>query len=53
MDILIKPIITEKATTASELYNCYSFFVNRSRKAAYMKAGKKWEHIVEELSKRK
>mgnify|MGYP001169030343 CR=1 FL=1 len=28
MDILIKPIITEKATTASELYNCYSFFVN-------------------------
>tara|TARA_B100001250_G_C19562408_1_gene683940 strand:- start:55 stop:345 length:291 start_codon:yes stop_codon:yes gene_type:complete len=28
MDILIKPIITEKATRASELYNCYSFFVN-------------------------
>ena len=32
---------------------CYRFLVNRSRKAAYMKAGKKWEHIVEELSKRK
>ena len=28
MDILIKPIITEKATAASELYNCYSFLVN-------------------------
>ena len=28
MDILIKPIITEKATTASELHNCYSFLVN-------------------------
>ncbi len=28
MSILIKPIITEKATTASELRNCYSFQVN-------------------------
>ena len=28
MDILIKPIITEKATAASELYNCYIFLVN-------------------------
>ena len=28
MDILIKPIITEKATAASELNNCYSFLVN-------------------------
>lgn len=28
MDILIKPIITEKATNASELHNCYSFLVN-------------------------
>ena len=28
MDVLIKPIITEKATTASELQNCYSFLVN-------------------------
>ena len=28
MDVLIKPIITEKATTASELNNCYSFLVN-------------------------
>ena len=26
MDVLIKPIITEKATSASELQNCYSFF---------------------------
>ena len=28
MSILIKPIITEKATRDSELNNCYSFFVN-------------------------
>ena len=28
MSILIKPIITEKATTMSELKNCYSFQVN-------------------------
>ena len=28
MDILIKPIITEKATSASEFHNCYCFSVN-------------------------
>ena len=28
MDVLIKHIITEKATSASELQNCYSFLVN-------------------------
>ncbi|GGK26188.1 50S ribosomal protein L23 [Yeosuana aromativorans] len=28
MNILIKPIITEKATAASELRNCYTFAVN-------------------------
>ena len=28
MSILIKPIITEKATTNSELNNCYSFQVD-------------------------
>ena len=28
MSILIKPIITEKATANSELNNCFSFFVN-------------------------
>lgn len=28
MSILIKPIITEKATTMSELRNCYSFEVD-------------------------
>lgn len=28
MSILIKPIITEKATAMSELRNCYSFEVN-------------------------
>ena len=28
MSIIIKPIITEKATTLSELSNCYSFLVN-------------------------
>ena len=28
MSILIKPIITEKATNASELLNCFSFQVN-------------------------
>lgn len=30
MSILIKPIITEKATEDSELYNRYSFFVDRA-----------------------
>ena len=29
MSILIKPIITEKATTDSELNNCYTFQVNK------------------------
>ncbi len=29
MNILIKPIITEKATNNSELYNRYSFVVNK------------------------
>lgn len=28
MSVLIKPIITEKATTMSELRNCYSFEVD-------------------------
>ncbi|WP_166967713.1 50S ribosomal protein L23 [Yeosuana marina] len=28
MNILIKPIITEKATASSELRNCYTFAVN-------------------------
>ena len=28
MNIIIKPLITEKATSQSELSNCYSFFVN-------------------------
>jgi large subunit ribosomal protein L23 len=39
MSIIIKPIITEKATTASELYNCYSFIVNtRANKVEIKKA---------------
>jgi len=29
MSILIKPIITEKATANSEINNCYSFQVNK------------------------
>ena len=29
MSILIKPIITEKATAQSELRNCFSFVVNK------------------------
>jgi len=29
MNILIKPIITEKATSNSELFNRYSFVVNK------------------------
>ena len=28
MNIIIKPIITEKATSNSELNNCYTFLVN-------------------------
>ena len=39
MSILIKPIITEKATLASELKNCYSFQVNtKSNKVEIKKA---------------
>ncbi|MGC6421918.1 MAG: 50S ribosomal protein L23 [Flavobacteriaceae bacterium] len=30
MGILIKPIITEKATAASEMANCYTFLVAKS-----------------------
>jgi len=29
MDILIKPIITEKAMNQSEVLNCFSFIVNK------------------------
>ncbi len=29
MNVLIKPIITEKASLNSERYNCYSFIVDR------------------------
>ena len=29
MNIIIKPLITEKATSQSELYNCYCFLVNK------------------------
>ena len=39
MSILIKPIITEKATLASESKNCYSFQVNtKSNKVEIKKA---------------
>nr|AOE10532.1 LSU ribosomal protein L23p (L23Ae) [uncultured bacterium] len=39
MSILIKPIITEKATLASESRNCYSFQVNtKSNKVEIKKA---------------
>lgn len=39
MSILIKPIITEKATKDSELMNCYSFQVNtKSNKVEIKKA---------------
>ena len=31
----------------------YKFLVNRSKRASYFKAGKKWEGIVEELRRRK
>ena len=29
MSVIVKPIITEKATNQSELINCYSFYVDR------------------------
>ena len=37
MNILIKPIITEKATAASELSNCYTFAVNTKAKKVEIK----------------
>ena len=30
MGILIKPIITEKATASSEMSNCYTFLVSKT-----------------------
>lgn len=39
MDILIRPIITEKATEASEVANCYAFEVDkRANKVEIKKA---------------
>ena len=39
MNIIIKPLITEKATSQSELYNCYSFLVsNKANKVEIKKA---------------
>ena len=37
MNILIKPIITEKATTDSELFNRYAFVVNKKAKKVEIK----------------
>jgi len=31
----------------------YYYFVNKSKKSAYLKAGKKWDEIVKELRNRK
>ncbi len=31
----------------------YKFIINRSKKAEYMKAGKRWDDIVKELRRRK
>ena len=31
----------------------YKFILNRTKRVEYLKAGKKWEEIVNELSKRK
>ena len=40
MSILIKPIITEKATTQSELLNAYAFEVNtKANKVEIKKSG--------------
>ena len=39
MDILIKPIITEKATAQSEDYNVYAFEVARSANKVEIKKG--------------
>ena len=42
MSILIKPIITEKATLDSEVRNCYSFLVNtKANKVEIKKAVEK------------
>ncbi len=32
---------------------CYKYIIHRSQKAKYIKAGKKWESVIKELSKRK
>jgi large subunit ribosomal protein L23 len=51
MEILIRPIITEKANAASELRNCYSFQVNRKadkeqiKKAIESFYGVKVDHV--------
>jgi large subunit ribosomal protein L23 len=38
MSILVKPIITEKATTDSELYNRYTFVVDKQANKVEIKA---------------
>lgn len=51
MDILIRPIITEKANAASEVANCYSFQVDRKASKEHIKKavesfyGVKVEHV--------
>jgi len=37
MRILVKPIITEKATNASELSNCFTFVVNKNANKVQIK----------------
>ena len=47
MSILIKPIITEKATNDSELFNRYSFVVDKSANKIEIK--KQWKLLMEFL----
>ena len=46
MSILIKPIITEKATNDSELYNRYSFVVDNNANKLEIKAAVEKEYGV-------
>ena len=50
MDILIKPILTEKATNESELRNSYTFIVSKTANKVEIKIGIRQEGKIEVLS---
>jgi large subunit ribosomal protein L23 len=50
MSIIIKPIITEKATKQSELSNCHTFFVNTNANKIQIKKAIELQYGVSVLN---